>query len=153
MKGKFNFQQDLAVAQVTQQRIAEKLLELLQDSDLLSSDNNNNSYDIAVERRGTIITFELKEDFKSRETGNIFIEYSCNRKPSGIRTTKANFYILTVAPKDGTFEDYIIPTKVLKQMIDDELWFMEASGGDNGTAKGYLFKFNTITKHEKCLNF
>lgn len=150
--GHFNFQKDLAVAQVSEKRIADKLIDTLAGSELLHL-NNDNRHDIAIKWMGKLYTFEYKEDFKSAQTGNVFIEFSCNGKKSGIQTTKATYYVLTISPKNGQMHDYIIPTSVIKQMIECREYFMTASGGDNGTAKGYLFKHLDIINATNCIKF
>ena len=38
-------------------------------------------------------TYEIKGDFKSKETWNIALEIKCNWKPSGIFASKADFII------------------------------------------------------------
>ena len=39
------------------------------------------------------ITYEIKSDDKSLETGNICFEYVCNGKPSGIYASKADIIV------------------------------------------------------------
>lgn len=151
-RGHFNFQKDLAVAHVSEKRIADKIINILDGAKLLNL-NNDNRHDIAIKWKQKTYTFEYKEDFKSAQTGNVFIEFSCNRKKSGIETTKADYYILTIAPKNGEMADFIISTSIIKQMITDNEYFMTASGGDNGTAKGYLFKYLDIINATNCLKF
>ena len=46
------------------------------------------------------IALEVKYDERNQTSGNILIEFECNDKPSGITTSKADFWILFDKP-DG----------------------------------------------------
>ena len=52
-----------------------------------SNDQVFKSYDLIDD---TGYTFEVKGEIKSKETGNIVIEWECRGKPSGITSTKAD---------------------------------------------------------------
>ena len=77
---------------------------------------------------------EVKTDIKTKETGNVFVEYESRGKPSGISISQAMWYCFIV-------EDRIIilPTEKLKQIArryyntDRDL-----SGGDSNTSKGII---------------
>jgi len=51
----------------------------------------NNKYDFLTSDG---VKYEVKNDKRATLTGNYFIEYIQNDKPSGIKTTDANYYIL-----------------------------------------------------------
>ena len=57
-------------------------------------------------------TIEVKNDLLTAKTGNVFIEYECRGKPSGISTTQSDFYCFVV---EDTM--IILPTKKLKSKI------------------------------------
>lgn len=144
-----NFHADLARAQKTQERLAEKLAECLNDSKILDIDGDKH-YDIKILYGDKEITFESKEDLMSAKTGNMFLEYECSGKPSGITTTKSDFYLLTMAERGGIMSDYIIPVKTLRCMIHKKKYFSIVSGGDNMAARGYLFKVKDIICEKNC---
>ena len=81
-------------------------------------------------------TIEVKSDRRTKETGNLFIEYESRGKPSGISTTKADVWFYYIEPTD--FKQLImIRTDVLKKLIKDNK-FQKVKGGDNNTSWGYL---------------
>jgi len=44
-------------------------------------------------------TFEVKNDLKSRETWNVWFEYRCNNKASGIFSSKADYIVYRIDDK------------------------------------------------------
>ena len=53
---------------------------------------------------------EVKRDLKSKETGNIFIEYQSRGKPSGLATTESDFYCFVI-------EDLYIILPTIKEPV------------------------------------
>jgi hypothetical protein len=51
-----------------------------------------NSFDIKLSNH---LTYEIKCDVMASKTKNFFIEYFGYGKPSGIKTTQANFYVIS----------------------------------------------------------
>tara|TARA_R110002020_G_scaffold232609_1_gene444106 strand:- start:20 stop:376 length:357 start_codon:yes stop_codon:yes gene_type:complete len=80
-------------------------------------------------------TIEVKTDLKASETGRVFVEYESRGKPSGISTSKADYYCFVISD----FSYIIIKSKELKdkcrQLLNTEL---DVKGGDNNTSKGIL---------------
>ena len=70
--------------------------------------NDDNKYDFIDSNN---IKYEVKADLYSNSTDNFFIEYYGYDKPSGIKTTQANNYIIT----DG-INYYLIDTNKLKKL-------------------------------------
>lgn len=97
---------------------------------------------------GDINSVEIKHDYKTCETGNIYLEFESRGKPSGIFTTKANWYLFKIDPIL-----IVVPTSWL-------LTFMESypiyPGGDDLTSKGYLIPikdfFNYLTKTQNTMS-
>jgi hypothetical protein len=58
-----------------------------------------------------LVKYEVKADFKSPETGNIFVEFEDWGHPSGIAITTADFHVFK------SVEFYQIPTAVLKELV------------------------------------
>lgn len=83
-------------------------------------------------------TYEVKNDMKSEETGNIGFEYMCNGKPSWIYASKAD-YIVYKLGNDYWYSDraglLIKLNNVEKKSVD---------GWDWDNAKMYLVKKDNI---------
>jgi len=115
------------------ERIASEKLKNYFNVDSNIKFNNNFEYDI--EYNG--LYFEVKTDEASKETNNFFIEFEGYGKPTGITTTKANFYIL-----NNTIKYYMIDINELKQMIADNK-FRIVKTKDRLTS-GFLISCNLI---------
>jgi hypothetical protein len=115
MKHNGDFKYDLKVGQVKEKELAD----ILQGS-----------------------TIEVKRDLKTKETGNVFVEYYNlrSKKPSGISTTEAEFYCFAV---EDTF--HIIKTDVLKNRCRNYLGTnKDVLGGDSNTSKGILLTIKEL---------
>ena|SRR3990167_6169847 len=71
---------------------------------------NFEPYDIYVPEKG--IKVEVKYDVRSHETGNVFIETLFNGKPSGIKTSEADVWVIY----DG-FYRYWVATETLRWLL------------------------------------
>lgn len=58
--------------------------------------NDNNAYDILVEKDDKQFKVEVKQDFTCYKTNNIGVEYECRGKESGIMVSKADIYIYKI---------------------------------------------------------
>jgi len=77
------------------------------------------------------IGVEVKSDAQYQATGNFYVEYFCNGKPSGISTTKAKIYYIYLDKR------YIIKTEDLKDKCRKYLnTDRDKKGGDNMASKG-----------------
>ena len=83
---------------------------------------------------------EVKRDLKSKETGNIFIEYESRGKPSGLATTESDFYCFVIEHL------YIIlPTIKVKQIAKRYIGTSrDVRGGDNNTSCGILIRLKDL---------
>ena len=90
-----------------------------------------------------------KPEIKTPDTFNIFIEYSCSDKDSGIITTKSDywFYVFYYLK-----EIWTIPTPNLSKLIEEND-FETGRGGDNNKSLGYLIKKNKFKEHFKKTDF
>ena len=85
-------------------------------------------------------TIEVKNDLKASKTGNLFIEYMSRGKPSGIGTTKAQWYAFIVEDRI-----VILPTEKLKLIA--RKYFntkRDVLGGDSNSSKGILVPFKEL---------
>ena len=83
---------------------------------------------------------EVKTDIKTRTTGNVFVEYMSRGKPSGIGTTKAQWYAFIVEDRI-----VILPTEKLKLIA--RKYFntkRDVLGGDSNSSKGILVPFKEL---------
>lgn len=103
--------------------------------------NNDNKYDLLMVKNGKDVTYEIKTDVKCAplfDTGNIFIEFESRKKPSGISTTQAEWFV--------TYFEYLnelwfIKTNVLKTLIQNNDFPIFRDAGDIGSeTHGYLIK-------------
>lgn len=85
-------------------------------------------------------TVEVKNDLQALDTGNVFIEYSSRGKPSGISTSKADYYCFAF---EHTF--HLIPTETLKEKCRKYInTSRDINGGDNNSSKGILLPITEI---------
>ena len=82
---------------------------------------------------------EVKYDRKSRETGNVFIEFESRGKPSGIATSQADYWAYFF----GDEECLVISTERLKKKLKS-LNPPRIRGGDNNTSVGLLVKLKEL---------
>lgn len=105
-------------------------------------------YDIIMSKDDIETKIEVKSDRMAKKTGNIYIEYECNKKPSGISSSTSNIYVYYIINDDKDYNIYIIPTLELKEMIEQKKYFKKISGGDGWRSKGYLFKIANLGKYK-----
>ena len=87
-----------------------------------------------------VIRIEVKDDQMAANTGNLFIEYAQSdghggSKPSGINTTKANWWAIWLCP------DAVLITTPQRLKEFGRIRGRKKTGGDNGN-KGMLLKIS-----------
>ena len=87
---------------------AGELIEKIKNVKIISY-NDNNEYDFITSDN---IKYEVKAEPSSLKYNNYFIEYHAYGKLSGIKTTKAQYYIIT-----NTINYYLIETSKLKELV------------------------------------
>lgn len=114
--------------------------------------NKTNAYDIRATylyTRRVESTFEIKTDVYPKNTGNLFVEFECRGKPSGIRVSKAEWFV-TIFPLLG--EVWIIRTDTLKNIIyENQLKTTEQSGDEGSNTRGYLVPRNAFRDKFKVI--
>lgn len=95
----------------------------------------------------TRATFEVKSDAKARNTGNIFVEFRQHGRPSGIATTKADWWVIEV--NDDVW--LVLPTERLKDAAR-LAWKQKrcARGGDFDAYEGALVPIHWLTQSLKA---
>jgi len=110
--------------------------------------NNDFKFDLKVgqakeQELGNILnekTIEVKYDLKALETNNVYVEYESRNKPSGISTTKSDYYCFAFG-----LTYHLIETKILKERCRKYLnTTRDKLGGDNNTSKGILLPINEL---------
>ena len=145
----YDFRKDLPIATKTEHEIGEMMQSKYAGFKVLKY-RDDNQFDILASWQNKLLTFEVKEDFTHAKTGNVGLEFSCRNKPSGISTSKAEYYIYKVHNADGTCGIYLFRTEVLKKMIADKMYFRIVNGGDVGSnSMNYLFKDYVFYKYAK----
>ena len=102
--------------------------------------NNDSRYDIKINSK----TYEVKTDIKAVNSGNIFIEYICKNKLSGISITEAKYYLIVIPYQpEETF--LLIKTRKLKQLIEDQKYFKHFTPHNkNNFTGGYIFTVEAL---------
>jgi hypothetical protein len=138
----YNFSKDLDLG-TKGELVIKKDLESM-DGKYLNS-NNTNAYDLMMQMpvRGEVglamTSYEIKTDVFCKphnDTANMFVEFECRGKPSGIAVTKASWYV-NYYPY--LLEAWYIKTDDLKNLIDENDYSKTKGSGDaNSNTKGYL---------------
>lgn len=85
------------------------------------------------------IGVEVKSDAQYKATGNFYVEYFCNGKPSGISTTKAKMYYIYLDKL------YILKTEDLKEKCRKYInTKRDKKGGDNMASKGIILPIKEL---------
>lgn len=143
--GNYNFNKDLIIGEQGERTVAQDLESI---GAKLITDNKNNSHDLIVEKDGTQLKYEIKTDvfcFPQFDTGNMFIEFECRGKKSGIEVTTADWFVMYYKYLK---EIWYIKTDELKKLINDNQFFeTEFSGDQNSNTRGYLIPREEYKKH------
>lgn len=93
---------------------------------------------------------ECKRDKKAHETGNVFIEYQCRGKPSGLSITKANWWAIGIDNKNGNVETAILASVPWLKHICRKYYktSRDVVGGDNNLSRGILLRFSDFQNKE-----
>ena len=138
------FKRDLALGQKYEQHFAK---EILKENYKFPPDGYHPQYDLEHDGK----YYEVKHDGKAKITGNVYIEYACRYKPSGITLSISDYYIVYI-PTDTEYKIYQIPTEDLRNLIKQKKYFRtNISGGDGLLSKGHLFKETTFKDYLKCV--
>jgi hypothetical protein len=100
-------------------------------------------------------TYEVKSDEISSRTGNICVEYASSGKPSGITSTKADYWVnFSLFPT--RYELHIIPIDILREMIKNKQYVRSCKGGTGMRSEMYLISKASLAGYKinipsKCL--
>lgn len=100
-----------------------------------------------VSQLGSDVSIEVKRDRKWYTTGNIFIEFSCSGKPSGIMSTEALYFAYLLSKDDIQIAMYMWLSSGLRQALPlakDANICRVIKGGDRFAVEGYLVPLTNI---------
>lgn len=104
-------------------------------------------YDLKCHNGDVATTFEIKTDryefTHGKETGNLFIETSCNKKPSGINASKADYYVYYYPDRE---EFYLMPLPELRLFLLNNKIHIQELCGDGERVEGYLLNRDVCKK-------
>jgi len=114
------------------------------------SDNKDNKYDLLISKGDKQLTYEIKTDVlctPQRDTGNMFLEYECRGKTSGVMVCQADWFVMYYKHFN---EIWYIKTKDLINLLETETLRTVGNSGDAGSnTKGYLLPRNKYKAHFK----
>jgi Holliday junction resolvase-like predicted endonuclease len=112
--------------------------------------NDDNRYDFIMLKNDVEVTYEVKTDVlckPSYDTGNMFVEFKCRNKPSGIETSQAKWFVTYFKFLD---EIWFIESDKLRKLIKDNYFHVIKNGGDVGSqTHGYLINRKRFKEHFK----
>jgi len=125
-----------------------RLLDLIEFDTYEMASGRFKDWDVKIIKDNEAVYFEVKADKMAHRTGNIAIEYQCNKQPSGITATKADYWAYFI---DETKKYYLIPTYIIQEAIRDKKYNRIVKGGDGWRAEMYLFSLDVF--NEYCDDF
>lgn len=145
--GNYNFKQDLKEGVNGESEI---ISFLISKGLIYQHSNNDNKYDIKMLKNNKPITYEIKTDTwcnKYRDSGNIFVEFECRGKPSGIEVTQADWFVTFFKNLN---QIWFIKTNTIKHLIQTENFKITKQSGDVGSNTcGYLIPRNKYLNYFK----
>jgi hypothetical protein len=109
-------------------------------NELFINFNSDDKYDLMSDK----FKYEIKTDSNYiKYNKSVFVEFESNKKPSGIETSKANYYIF-VCPNNDNFDViriFEIETNILKELITNNKFMYK-----NAPCKDYynnIYSINT----------
>ena len=87
---------------------------------------------------------EVKTDRMTESTGNVYIEYESRGKPSGIKTTQADYWVYKVGKGKAIVIETLELKKLLRELIIDKRAITNVKGGDDNTSLGVLVKLSDL---------
>ena len=99
-------------------------------------------YDIAIEKDGIKYLVEIKNQKRTEQSNKCVVERSCNNKPSGIITTKADIWLEVIHCYDHVVRYYYTTVKNLREKIEEKRYKTIRSGGnENARTSLYVFYY------------
>lgn len=107
------------------------------------------AYDIKYTKNDIVNYIEVKSERNAVKYGNFAIEYSYKNYPSGINATIAEYFFLYAVYDDNKYDVYKVPTKIIKQMINNKEYVKNVEKcGDGGHSKCYIIKCTKFDEYK-----
>ena len=138
----YNFKEDIVIGESGEATITQDLESM---GAKFISDNKDYRYDILMETRRGKLKYEIKTDVYCtpiKDTGNMFIEFECRGKESGINVTEADWFVMYYQYLGEAW--YIKTPDLLKLINENNFRVTEFSGDKGSNTKGYLIKRETV---------
>lgn len=158
--GQYDFKKDLEISKLNEKNITSIYIDLgLMDYFQMAPDGYHPSYDAIFYKGDKSETVELKEDFKHKKTGNLFIEThrqyrDGKRSPSDLTLTTSDKHIFTIHFRD-TIKIYEINTLTLAKICIyyKNILKEAATSGENQEFQsvGYLLPFKDYQQYFKYI--
>lgn len=134
------FRSDLAVGHKGEIVVA-KVLKKKYGAARFSRQDSDKTFDFRLfYADGDVQTYEVKTDLKSATTGNLYLEYSCSNKDSGLTTTKASRWAILIPHAKQIF--VFCPKKMVKYLGGSA--HKSIKGGDRRAVNGYVVPIVTL---------
>ncbi|MEM4260781.1 MAG: hypothetical protein QXG00_06085 [Candidatus Woesearchaeota archaeon] len=152
---------------LTKQEVSEQFQQKLNYSNILcyllndlfrfmqidSSLNDTKDCDIEIiTETNSLLRIEVKQEKKSKYTGNIAIEYESWGKPSGVATTKANLWVHFFLDPHDVWNFVIFDVRKFRTEIETIADFKTA-GGDNNRSLMYILNVEKIRRMKSVIVF
>jgi hypothetical protein len=139
-----DFKKCLKIGQIFEKKAQLKLVEYYKNKYFVVNENDNYEYDFMLSNGKY---YEVKYCSLSNGSNTIFLETVAFKKPSGINTTKANFYIFVINRQVGLL--FVkIKVKNLLRIIKKSLFSRYFK--DNKKA-GYVIQIDILKQYGKII--
>ena len=88
-----------------------------------------------------------------QRTGNIAIEYQSYGKPSGIKTTEADYWFHNLCIGEEVFCTLVFDINSLRKIIDNLDYKKSVSGGDHNASRMYLLNLQKLFSSDVIKTF
>lgn len=147
-----SFQSDLKFGRFYENLLLNYIHEDFDVAEFTSPEYQFTEWDVKISKGNFVCKYEVKADKNTYRTGNVFIEYECAGKPSGISITQADIYAYFVVKSSKQQDCYMIPVKYIKTLIENGEFTKILNSGDGGRVNGFLMplsKFSAFLTPQK----
>jgi len=138
-----NFKKCLSFGEKYQQ----ELIKVLKPNNYKMMEGYFKEYDLIIDDLLPIY-YEVKADRYAYKYNQFCIEFECFNKPSGIKTTTADYYAYFVVRPNETYDLYIIPVIDIKEVINNNKYDTIKQGGDRMASKFFIIDIPLFSKYK-----
>lgn len=139
------FLKDLRTGKIAELRVGEILREKY-NAEAVFHNNRGKAYDFELRlSSGETRSYEVKTDEMSKRTRNLFFEYRCAGKDSGLSSTISDYYAVLIPHLN---EILLFKPKIMLGYLQQSK-HRNLKGGDRNAVSGYVVKIDVI----KALDF